>query len=315
MTTIKAGRSRWPVRLALLLGLLALLSPAPLRGQVAQAPARLAVGDTLYEVRLTTGESYVGQVVAVSGDQVTLRTASGVRVQFAQGQVASVRVAEGRVVDGAFWGEDPNLTRLMFAPTGRTVRAGEGYVGVFELFFPFVSVGITDWLTLSGGTPIVPEAIGQAFYLAPKARVLSTDRLDVSAGVLALFDLGDSDDFSPLGIFYGVGTWGTPDRAVTAGVGWGFAGDDVANRPVFLLGGESRASRRIKLMTENYLISFREHEYNREVTRFAGMASGGVRIIGERLSADAGLGFFLSSDDTFCCLPLVNFVYNFGGGR
>jgi hypothetical protein len=333
MTHPKSGPAARLLLLALLLGLLPLLGPAPLAAQVPQA---LAVSDTLYEIRLASGETYVGRVVSVAGDQVTLETVSGVRVQFRQAQVAAVRRADGRVVDGVFWMEDPNLTRLMFAPTGRTVRAGEGYVGVFELFFPFASYGVTDWLTLAGGTPVFPEAIGRILYIAPKARVFSGAGLDVSAGVLAMFDLqGNIDEDASVGILYGVGTWGTPDRSLTGGAGWGFAGTDVENRPVFLLGGESRVSRRVKLITENYLISYREREYDpwtpptdpfdprgpldpppyREVVRYAGLASAGFRIIGERLSADAGLGLFVGEGETLCCLPLVNFVYNFGGGR
>jgi hypothetical protein len=295
-------------------------------------PPTPVVSDTTLQVRLTTGDLYVGEVVAVDGDRVTLRTATGVQVQFERAQIASIQPARGRFVDGAFWMEDPNVTRLMFAPTGRTLPSGDGYAGVFELFFPFVSFGITDWFTISGGTPVVPEAIGRVLYLAPKARIFSGGGFDLSTGVLALFDLTATADDGSLGIVYGVGTYGTRDNAVSGGVGWGFVGDDVASRPLFMLGGELRISRRIKLVSENYLISYRDEVYDfvppadpnvptypefthRRITRNAGLGSAGVRIIGERLSADAGLGVFVGEGEAFCCLPLVNFVYNFGAGR
>jgi len=310
---------------ALLAAVLLLLATALPDGAEAQGVPRLVVGDSVHQVRLTTGDLYIGQVVAVEGDRITLRTVSGVVVQFEQGQVAALESARGRIVDGVFWMDDPNLTRLMFGPTGRTLPAGQGYAGVFELFFPFLSYGLTDWLTISGGTPVIPEVIGRAVYIAPKARIFRRGPLDVSAGVLALFDLqGDSDDFSSAGIFYGAGTWGDADRALTAGVGWGFAGDEVASRPLFMVGGETRTGRRLKLVTENYLISYVEEVYNydpgeswrsgnsRSETRQVGIVSAGIRIIGERLSVDAGLGMGVGGDDSFCCLPLVNFVYNFG---
>lgn len=45
---------------------------------------------------------------------------------------------------------DPNPTRLFFGPTGRSVKKGEGYVGVYGLFLPFVQVGITDRISIGG---------------------------------------------------------------------------------------------------------------------------------------------------------------------
>jgi hypothetical protein len=313
---------------AVLAGSVALAAAATLpRVSAAQQVDRLAVSDTIWEIRLTSGESYVGEIVARDGDEVTLRTTSGVRVQFARAAVASIRVAEGRQVGGAFWQRDPNATRLFFGPTGRTLRAGEGYVGVFELFFPFVSYGVTDWLTIAGGTPIVPQMIGQIVYFAPKVRVLSTGRFDVGAGVLAFTNFDSDSDPRSIGVLYGVGSWGTPDRAITAGAGWGFAGRDVESRPAFLVGGEARLSSRIKFITENYLITYREDEYRYPTsppfepeylgqrTRAFGLLSGGVRIFGERLSADAGLGLGFAEGSAECCLPLVNFVYTFGSGR
>lgn len=73
-------------------------------------------------------------------------------------------------------------------------------------------------VTLSGGTPVVPDLIGQVFYLAPKLRVVSAPPVEVSAGVLALFATEEIDE-GPVGILYGVGTFGSPDRALTLGAG------------------------------------------------------------------------------------------------
>lgn len=297
----------------------------------AQQPELPAVSDTLYEIRLVDGSTLYGRVTAVDADRVVLQTEGGVRVELSRAQIRSAAPVRGTVHGGEVWPEDPNVTRLFFAPTGRSLRKGEGYAGAFELFFPFLSYGISDRVTLAGGTPILPglDLIGRVYYLAPKVRVTSGRQWDLSAGVLTFVNLAETDE-PALGVLYGVGTWGTTDRAVTAGAGWGFAGSDVQNQPAFLLGGETRVSRRVKLITENYLISYETERWEgepmrrdgdpmmevgstRTVVERLGLVSVGIRLFGERLSADAGVGLGVGGGDDFgCCLPLVNFVYNFG---
>lgn len=297
-----AQLSRMLLRGVLVLPLLLALPPARAEAQV---PERIAVSDTLVQVRLADGSTLFGRVVAVDGERVVLETQAGARVELTRAQIRSIRPLEGRVQHGEVWEEDPHATRLFFAPTGRALRAGEGYFGVYELFFPFVTFGVTDRLTVAAGTPIIPGAIGEFAYVGPKLLLVSAPRMQLSAGVFAgFFDGGTA------GIAYGVGTWGDRDDALTAGAGWGFTTDgedsDVSNRPLVMLGGERRVGRRTKLLTENYFV-FGES---------GGVVSGGVRFFGDRLSADAGIAALLGAGcDGECILPVVNFVYSFGRAR
>ena len=289
-----------------LLFILLALSAAVLRPSAsasAQTPSSIVVSDTLYEVQLSDGSTIIARVTAVDGDVVTLQTEAGIRIQVDRAQIRRIRPVQGRVQDGEIWTEDPHATRLFFAPTGRSLAQGEGYFGVYELFFPFLTYGVTDNFVITGGTPIIPEAIGQFAYFGPKLRIVNAPQLQVSAGVFAgLFDGGTA------GIVYGVGTWGSRDNAFTAGAGWGFAAGDgeseMSDKPLIMVGGESRAGRRAKFITENYVV----------LGESSALVSGGVRFWGERLSADAGVGALIG-EEVGCCLPLVNFVYTFGGRR
>lgn len=319
-------------RAALLLVPLALAAHSGAASLHAQDPAiPLVVGDSILEIRLRDGSTLIARVEAVDGDRIVLRTESGARIEVERSQIRSAAPVRGTVRDGEVWLEDPNRTRLFFGPTGRSLRAGEGYVGAFELLLPFVAVGITDQVTLAGGTPIVPGAMGEVAYLAPKVRLLASERVHLSSGVLAFFNLSaERDETDVVGIAFGAGTWGSDDHALSAAAGWGFAGSDVQNRPAFMLGGETRLSRRIKLLSENYLISYENRVYEPvpgsadpyaeppsrvEVERL-GLLSVGVRFFGERLAGDLGLGMSAGGGEgAMCCIPLVNVVYNFGRVR
>lgn len=279
---------------------LAFAAPRPAAAQVDTVAIAL---DSLYTIRLSDGSVLYGRVMAETADELTLVTQSGATVRLRRDQVVSITLLRGRVVNGQVWGDDPHATRLFFGPTARAIPKGEGYFGVYELFFPFVSYGVTDRFTISAGTPIIPEVIGEVFYVAPKYEVLRTPTASAAVGVLALFA---TQETGSAGLLYGVGTIGGPDKALTLGATVPFiAADgesDIGDQPAFMVGGESRISRRMKLLTENYLFPS-EGGY--------ALVSGGVRFFGERLSADFGIGAAFGDGDNACCLPLVNFVYSF----
>lgn len=193
---------------------------------------------------------------------------------------------------------DPNPTRLFFGPTGRSIKKGEGYIGVYELFLPFVQYGITDRLSIGGGTPLLFSEGGERpFWITPKFQLHETPNVSTSIGALHFLNIDDID----LGIAYLASTIGSTDNAVTVGVGWAYVNTNVDNEGavVAMVGGEKRVSRRIKLITENYVFNG------------GGILSGGVRFVGDSLSADLGLFSPLNSVDGLLALPIANFVWKF----
>jgi hypothetical protein len=286
-----------------LIALLALVlgTPTTRRAQ-AQGTTPVAVSDTVVEVRLSDGSVLFGRVIAAEGTRITIASESGARIELDRAQIALIKPTASRLVNGQRWNEDPNATRLFFGPTGRAIGRGEGYFAVYELLMPFLSFGVSDRVSLSGGTPIVPLAMGEVFYLAPKVTVVSQPGVDLATGVLAFFA---PDEAETVGLLYGVGTFGSRDNAFTVGLGLPFItgeGDTFSDRLVLMFGGEARVSQRTKFITESYFMPGES----------GGIVTGGFRFFGERLSADAGLGMFVGDGDAACCLPIVNFVYAFG---
>lgn len=310
--------------------LLALLATPAAAGQTVppetgvQAPAPVLV-----ELRLTDGSVIYGTIQSETADRLVVRTIAGGLVEVARAQVASLRPARGQVVNGEFRPADANATRLLFSPTARSLRRGEGYVGVYEFLLPFVQVGITNRLSMGAGTPLVfsGDENGRPVWVTPKYQFYKGRETSAAVGVMHFLIVGES---ARLGLAYVVTTTGTDDNALTAGVGWAYArfhettydyspcftgGSAVrgvacavsarrtrtAGAPVVMVGGEHRVSRRLKVVTENYAF------------RGGGIVSLGVRFLGERFSADLG---FLSPVTTegFFAVPVVNVVWTFGRG-
>lgn len=273
----------------------------------AQESPAAAQADSVTEVRLRDGSVVVGRVERETETMVVIVTAAGTRVEIPRAQIVGMRRVVPRA-GGEVWPDDNNVTRLFFSSTGRPLPKGEGYVSSYWLFFPFVGFGVTDRITLAAGTPIIPGGIGKLFYVAPKIALYDSERFSLSAGSLSFFSTEYINEGS-LGIVYGVGTYGSRDNALSFGAGWFYADVEeeieTSNEPVFMLGGERRVSRRVKLITENWFAM------NPGVT---GLMSGGVRFIGDRLSADFALAG-ITGTEAACCLPMLNFVWSFGGGR
>ena len=265
------------------------------------APAASAAGQgdiqnpQVFELVLRDGSRLFGTVEHQTETEVTFRTSTGARITASLADVVSLRRVRGRLSNGEFQRSDEHRSRLFFAPTGRSLERGQVSVGVFEFLAPFVQVGVTDRFSVGGGTPLIFgfDEGDRPIWLTPKMQVYRGDHAQAAVGVLQLFSVsGDA-----AGIAYGVTTLGSADNAVTVGAGMAYADDGRGG--VVMIGGERRVRRNLKVITENYLWEGGN-----------GFLSGGVRFIGERLSADLALAIPIGAGEALA-FPVVNFVYVF----
>jgi hypothetical protein len=279
--------------------MVAAATSAPLHAQDTTVPReRLRIVDStrVQVVTLREGSSLVGRIVAVRADTVDFQTAMGL-VPLAIRDIREIKETPAASMhDGQYWFPNPNATRLFFSPTGRMLKQGDGYFADYELFFPGVAYGLTDNITIGGGVSLFPTGVDeQIYYLTPKVGMSFGEQIHLAAGLLFV---GTPDGTG--GVGYGVGTLGTPDRSLTMGLGYGFAGGDIESKPVVMLGGELRVSRRIALVTENYVLPIEDDNV---------VYSFGLRFMGEKLTTD--LALFNVTGSGVIGLPYVDFVFAF----
>jgi hypothetical protein len=236
----------------------------------------------IQRIRLSDGSTVVGRIVRIEGDSLVFRTSSA-ELRLSRDAVRRVETSSAdRLRNGEYWPENPNATRLIFAPTGRQLKAGDGYFSNYMLFFVGVAGGLNDHVTLGGGMSIFPsdEFLSNNFYyLTPKVGLVQSDRFNLSAGALIGF-AGFADEGGSFGVLYGVATQGSRDHSVTGGLGWGYADGSLANAPVLMLGTEQRLTRRTSFVSENYIF-LGDGELN--------FVSYGIRFMGEKISVDFAL--------------------------
>lgn len=256
-------------------------------------------------VILKDGSRLVGTIFEDTEDAIQFRTASGVEMTIPRDQLEKIEVLDETFVRGRFLRTDPNRTRLFFAPTARSLGNGRGYFALYEVFIPYVSVGVGNVATLGGGISLIPGAEEQLLYGAAKFTFVERGNAALAAGgFIATLTAGGGYG----GSVFGVGTFGRPDAALSLGLGFAYGEGEFEESPAVIIGGEYQVSDNVKLLSENYVIP---------AVKDAVIVSGGIRFIGERLAADLALftvPALLDETEGFPFLPWISFAYNFGGG-
>lgn len=260
-------------------------------------------------LRTRDGSTLVGHVVEETPDSVRFASL-GLVFALSRAQILSLDTL-GVSHEVAQRGEayrDPNRTRLFFAPTARMLRRGEAYFSDSYILLPGIAAGVTSHFTMGGGMSLIPSdnPLNNVFYLTPKIGLIDEPNFALATGAVIGFAgfKGIDDRDRNFGILYGVGTFGPDDHHLDVGAGWGYAGGRISGDPALMIGGSTRVSRRIALLTENYFVP--------SVSDNA-LVSYGVRFLGKDISVDLAFANLVGENTTFLFpgVPYVAFAVKF----
>ena len=256
-------------------------------------------------IKFQDGTTSMGRITRVDSAFVQFKASFG-EMTVAIDKIDEVRtVPTGEIREGKYWFPNPNATRLFFGPTAQLLKQGKGYFSDIYVFFPSVVYGITDNITMGGGMSLFPSTgmDHQIFFFTPKVGFRPSPDLGLAAGALIVrVPTFDSDSkLSTAGIVYVVGTYDGPDRSFTAGLGYGYAGDKMADKPMLMVGGEYRLSRRVAFVSENWLFPGLDQP----------LVSAGLRFFGEGMCFDLALANVIGQDAAAPGVPYLDAVFNF----
>lgn len=261
----------------------------------------------LYFIQTSDGNEYVGTILSEDGEKLLLLTENlGEITLFLKDIVKRTEIKSSQILDGKYWFDNPQASRYFFSPNGYGLKQGEGYYQNVWIFFNQVSVGLTDNFSIGAG--MVPlflfAGAPTPVWIAPKLSIPVVEgKLNLGAGGLFGAVVGESG--SGIGILYGLSTFGSRDRNMTVGMGWGYASGEMANRPTVSLNGMIRTGPRGYFLTENYYINTGENSI--------GLISAGGRRIIRNIGLDFGLIIPLADDmDFFIGIPWLGITVPFG---
>lgn len=257
-------------------------------------------------VETRDGSVIQGVFLGQTDGGIRLQTESAGEVVIPHTQIKSTKIVDdSRMRNGEYWFENPNATRYLLSPSAFSLKKGEAYYQNTYLVLNSFNIGITDNITMGGGFELISTFSGTpAFYLTPKATFEINEKWRAGGGLLYMNVIGLEEDFSGLGMGYGIVTYGNTDDNATLGMGYGFVDGDLASKPIITLSGMKRLSNRVGVVSENWLVPWGS---------YYGVFSYGVRFMGERLTVD--LAFINNGDiaeSIAIGVPYVDFVIKLG---
>ena len=243
-------------------------APAPLPPAALPAPPpaddlyRLS---RTYRIETTTGSTFTGTLISLSLTALELDTRdlgrvtvprANIRRSYDETPAAAPGTAAPAAVRPGYY-DIGNGNRLFFAPTGRGLRRGEGSLQNVNLYLLGLNYGITDNFSFGGYLSVVPglALTDQLLVLTPKVSFPVGNKLNFGAGLLYLRVPTGSTSSVGAGIGYGALTYGSAEHNLTLGLGYGFVQGEIGRTPVVQVGGQTRVSRRVSLVSENYIIA------------------------------------------------------------
>lgn len=249
-----------------------------------------------------------GEVLSVSENELELGTEAG-RVFVLIERILRIQELDLSRRD-ALWFEDPNRSRLFFAPTAVPLSKGSGYYQNIYVFFNNAAYAVTDNIALTAGFSLFPflSLSDQIYYFSGKYGREVSEGHYLAGGI----GVGAADSFqSRLFTGYAIYTRSL-SRAAISGGSLLFYTDSGNMEYALNAGAHYRFRQRIAFVSENYFFTDR-------VEGSTLVSSYGIRFMGQRISADLAFirPLFEGGSEDFLDLswglgiPYIDFVFSF----
>jgi hypothetical protein len=265
-----------------------------------------SVSDTLYKVTMRDGNEYIGKIISRDEKSIRIDTKQVGEITLKLVDIARMEaIDEKKMVKGEYWADNPQSTRYFFSATGYGLKKGEGYYQNVWIFFNQAAVGITENFSLGAGTvPLFLFGEATPVWITPKFSIpIVKDKVHLGIGSLLGAVIGAESDNATFGLLYGSATFGSRDKNISAGIGWGFAEGEFGELPTLNLSFLNRVSKNWYIVSENYYFSG---------SSSVGVLSFGARWVPKVVGIDFGLVAPVGDIDGFALIPWLGFTVPFG---
>jgi len=260
----------------------------------------------VYHITTTDKNEYSGNILMRDSSFIILKTVQFDSLIIKTEFIKSIeKIKSQQVKEDGIWLENPQAARYFWAPNGYGLKKGEAYYQNVWVLFNQISVGLTDYFSIGAG--VMPTFLFGSdvvpMWLTPKFSIpIVKDKFNAGAGIMYITVAGAG---SSAGLVYGLTTFGSKDKNLSIGLGYGFSENGWAKLPSINISGLVRTGPRGYLVTENYIIG--------ESDGYVGLIMVGGRTLSKRIALDYGLALpFDSSIDRFIAIPWLGLTVPFG---
>lgn len=278
----------------------------------AQQKAKGEPGKT-YQITMNDGSVVSGKLISDNDKEIVIQSGSMGDVRLEKSNIRSMTaVAVTDLKAGGIWFANPNPSKYLLGSSAIPLEKGSGYYQNTWIFVNSACYAFTNNISVTGGFEIISIMAGGdgpfAFFINPKASFKVANNLYAGANVLYANTIRSVDEFGGLATLNGFFTYGNTNNNLTAAVGWGWADGEFSSKPVFSISGMTRVSRRIALISENWILPFNPDDDK----SIYGVFSYGIRFLGEKTSIDLA---FINNPDIAKFLvigvPWLDFTISF----
>jgi hypothetical protein len=265
-----------------------------------------------YQVTLKDGSTLSGKLVSDSQREIVIQSGTLGEMRVLKENIKSMTLVSAiNEKASGVWFENPNASRYLIGSSAIPMENKSGYYQNTWIFFNSFGYAFTRNISLSAGFEIFSIMAGgdgpYAFYLNPKASFNVANNLYLGGSILYANTIRSIDDFGGLATLNGTITYGNKNNNITAAIGWGSSDGEFSSKPVITISGMTRVSKRIGLVSENWILP-----NIGDTGGYYGIYSYGIRFLGEKISID--LAFINNPDiaqDIIIGIPWLDFVINF----
>lgn len=265
--------------------------------------------DSIYRVETFDGNEYVGKLISRDNDAVVLNTTQLGNITIKTKDIKSMSlVVNVKVQKGRYYFDNPQSSKYFFSQSGYGVKKGEGYYTNAWIFFNEVTYGVTNNFSISAGTiPLFLFAgTSTPVWINPKVSLpVVKDKVNLGIGAYVGTIIGEEN--TSFSFLYGNSTFGSRDKNITLGFGWGIGNGEISSTPLVTLAGMLRVSQRWYLMTENHFLTVDSET--------GGVLSFGARYAARRVGIDFGLFLPVGTGGTFLAAPWLGINVPFGKNK
>lgn len=254
----------------------------------------------VWQITTIDDNEYTGYILSETADAVELKTGTIGIITIPINQIKKrEQLRSDASTNFLLWPENPMASRYFWANSGFNIKKGDGYYQNTWVLFNHAQFGVTDNFSLGVGMMPLFLFAGSPtpLWLSPKMTFPIQEKVHLAAGVLVGTLVGGGTDVEGFGFAYGNATFGSTSTNMTAGLGYGFADGEFADRPTISLAGMFRTGKRGYIITENYFID----------TGFDDVLilSLGGRYVGKKIILDYG-GIYSPESGTFVIVPWLS---------